>query len=407
VTRTPRVAVLGAGIMGSATALLLARRGVPVALVDAARQPFSGASRWNEGKIHLGHLYAADPGLRTARRLLPGGLAFKRLVEELTGVSLDGAVTPHDDTFVVHRDSVVDAHATGRYMEAVTELARSHPESGGYLVDLTGSRNVRLSPRELENNYDTASVVAGYRVPERSVDTRWVADRFAEAIAAEDLIEALMGTRVTGVRPAVQASTEAPLLVEVEGDTAGPFDFVVNVLWEGRLAIDSTMGLPLPRTWSHRHRLSAFVRTREPVAVPSTVVATGPFGDVKSYSPTSFYLSWYPAGLVAEGADVAPPAIPALNEVDREHIFDEAIDGLGAIVPAVRRIREAADEVRIEGGWVYAVGTGSLSDERSELHRRDRIGVRRAGGYISVDTGKYSIAPWLAEQVADAIAPPR
>ena len=66
------VAVLGAGIMGVTTAMFLARKGVHVTLIDAAARPFDGASRWNEGKIHLGHLYAADPGLQTARRLLPG-----------------------------------------------------------------------------------------------------------------------------------------------------------------------------------------------------------------------------------------------------------------------------------------------------------------------------------------------
>ena len=69
--RKASVAVLGAGIMGGATALFLARRGVRVVLFDAAAEPFCGASRWNEGKIHLGFLYSGDPSLRTARRLLP------------------------------------------------------------------------------------------------------------------------------------------------------------------------------------------------------------------------------------------------------------------------------------------------------------------------------------------------
>lgn len=51
-----RVAVLGAGIMGTCTALYLARRGCVVTVVDAAAAPLSAASRWNEDKIHLGYL---------------------------------------------------------------------------------------------------------------------------------------------------------------------------------------------------------------------------------------------------------------------------------------------------------------------------------------------------------------
>jgi hypothetical protein len=53
---------------------------------------------------------------------------------------------------------------------------------------------------------------------------------------------------------------------------------------------------------------------------------------------------------------------------------------------------------------VYAVGEGSLADRASTLHQRDRFGVVRDGGYISVDTAKYSLAPWIAARVAESIA---
>ena len=92
------VAVLGGGIMGCCTALQLARRGLTVTIVDAAGALMTGASRWNEGKIHLGYLYAADPSLATARRLLPGGLAFRPLMEDLLGQSIAPAVADHDET---------------------------------------------------------------------------------------------------------------------------------------------------------------------------------------------------------------------------------------------------------------------------------------------------------------------
>ena len=85
----PRVAVLGAGIMGSSTALFLARAGCEVVLIDKASSPMGAASRWNEGKIHLGFLYAADPSTNSAARMIPGGLAFKALTEELIGSHLD------------------------------------------------------------------------------------------------------------------------------------------------------------------------------------------------------------------------------------------------------------------------------------------------------------------------------
>ncbi len=150
------VAVLGAGIMGVSTALFLARRGMRVTLFDRAPRPFTGASRWNEGKIHLGYLYAADPSLATARRILPGGLAFKPLVEELVGCSIDPAITPDIDTFLIHRDSVVDADAAERYYRAVAALIDSHERTDRYLARIDTGRPRRLTTSELDAHYDAA-----------------------------------------------------------------------------------------------------------------------------------------------------------------------------------------------------------------------------------------------------------
>jgi hypothetical protein len=265
-----------------------------------------------------------------------------------------------------------------------------------------GGRPRRLTGEELEADYDTTQIVAGFRVPERSVSTRWIADRFVDALASEPAIEQRMNTRVTGVRRATDAS-DSPLFVDTSIGTDGAFDVVVNALWEGRLAIDASLGLAMPTTWSHRFRVSAFLRTSREVHVPSTVIATGPFGDVKNYNGRDLYLSWYPTGLLAEGTAIEVPRLPAFEPADRPRIVSEIIDRVAEFVPSITALRSCVADARLEGGWVYAAGQGSLADPRSTLHRRDRIGITRSGSYISVDTGKYSIAPWLAREVAALI----
>src|SRR5207253_2589568 len=60
------VAVLGGGLQGCSTALALAERGVRVTLFDRNSQLLHGAALANEGKIHLGYMYAGDPSLNTA-----------------------------------------------------------------------------------------------------------------------------------------------------------------------------------------------------------------------------------------------------------------------------------------------------------------------------------------------------
>lgn len=137
--------------------------------------------------------------------------------------------------------------------------------------------------------------------------------------------------------------------------------------------------------------------------MPSVVVATGPFGDIKNYNGHDFYASWYPFGLVADGRDIVPPAVPALDSDERDRLAKAVLEQVSAFVPAARRLMAGA--MQLEGGWVYAAGDGPLSDPHSTLHRRDQAGIFQYGNYISVDTGKYSIAPWLARRVAQLISP--
>jgi glycine/D-amino acid oxidase-like deaminating enzyme len=123
--------------MGSSVALLLAGRNIRSVLIDAAPAPFSGASRWNEGKIHLGYLYGADPSLATARKLIPGGLKFKILIERILERPFSAnKVTDHNDTVLIHRRSVVGADIAFAIATRVSELTLQHPDASEYFVRL-------------------------------------------------------------------------------------------------------------------------------------------------------------------------------------------------------------------------------------------------------------------------------
>jgi glycine/D-amino acid oxidase-like deaminating enzyme len=399
--RRRRAAVLGAGIMGTATAMHLARRGLDVTVFDREAEPMAAASRWNEGKIHLGYIYGADPTLATARHLLTGGLQFGDRLRELIGVELTGHVTTEDDIYLVHRDSVVGPDVLRAKFGAIDELIRGHPDASRYLVDVSGARTSEIGPAEL-GELGGPDIVAGFRVPERSVETRWVADRLVGALAATTGVTLHAGTTVAAVHP-VESSADRWAVRAQHGATE-EFDVVVNALWNGRLPIDVTAGLVPRPPWTHRYRQCVFVRTRVGHRLPSALVAVGPFGDVKNYNGRDFYLSWYPVGLVAEGGEleITAPATPTGR--DAEAFVARVRAALEPIMPGIGAVLDDAESVVVHGGFVFARGTGALDDPRSGLHRRDRYGVERLGTYHSVDTGKYSTAPWLARELANEIA---
>jgi glycine/D-amino acid oxidase-like deaminating enzyme len=100
------VAVLGAGLTGVATALELAGRGARVTLIEQDERPLNRASLRNEGKIHLGLIYANDPSLRTARLQLRGSLQFRTLLSRWMGATAErlGRSTPF--VYLVAGDSL-------------------------------------------------------------------------------------------------------------------------------------------------------------------------------------------------------------------------------------------------------------------------------------------------------------
>jgi glycine/D-amino acid oxidase-like deaminating enzyme len=394
-----RIAVLGAGIMGCSLALNLARLGAQVTLFDMAPQPFTAASRWNEGKIHLGYLYSADPSLRTAAHLLQGALLFRPLVEDLLSTSLEPVITQDDDFYLCHRRSVVSPDAMASYMQQVAAQVRTHPDARHYLADASQAQPRRLTATELGAITGSPDILAGFRVPERSVQTTWIADRFAAAVAAEHRIEVRMHSRITAARPLTD-DLDGAWQVEILGNSAEPYDKVVNALWQGRMEIDATAGLPPVGVWTNRYRQSLFLRTREPVTAPCVIVATGPFGDIKNYNNRDFYLSWYADGLRTESTAVAPPDLSSLEMPTYGPLTASIFDHLEALLPWVVRLRENAERIDIEGGWVFAAGSGQLSNPAATLHQRSEYGVVRRGAYVSIDTGKYCTAPWVARAVA-------
>ena len=396
-----RVAILGAGIMGCSVAIQLARRGFDVTVFDREPAPMAAASRWNEGKIHLGYIYGADPTLATAQHLLTGGLLFEDRLRELIDADLTEHVTADDDIYLVHRDSVVGPEILRPKFDAISALVREHPDASRYLVDVSDARTEEIGPDELRT-LAGADIVAGFRVPERSVETQWIADRLATAAAATSGLTLRLSTAVVGVE-AVDGTTGEWRVLTPDG-THEEFDLVVNALWNGRLPVDVTAGLTPEPPWTHRYRQCVFVRTRSECDLPSALVAVGPFGDVKNYNGRDFYVSWYPVGLVGQGSELelAAPALPTGAEA--EVFIARVRAALEPLMPGLGRMFDDAESAVVHGGFVFARGTGSLDDPRSGLHRRDRYGVQRRGSYYSVDTGKYSTAPWLARELAIEIA---
>lgn len=401
------VAVLGGGLQGCCIALALADRGASVALFDKNESLLSRAAVANEGKIHLGYMYAGDQSLSTARTMMQGALAFAPFFTRYLGLAPDRMIVSIPAAYVVHRDSQRSPEEISGYLAAVHRLVReaaARRPDAYFGIDLSAApREWTPAERDAELNSDIAP--AAFDSPEVAINPMELARALSDRIAATARIELRLGHMVRSVG---QDADRAGVMSDgPQGAVRDYYDHVVNALWDGRLKIDATLGHHPNRPWLHRLKYGISFRRPDVGRGRSATVVLGPFGEVVSYRDGLTYLTWYPECLQGISSELSPPEwVTYPTEPLRSRILTGTLAALSDIMPSLRDLdpNELSD-VCVKGGVIVAWGRTDIDDPQSELHRRFEIGVTSAGRFHSVDPGKLTMAPYFADICADRIAP--
>ncbi|MEN3332078.1 MAG: hypothetical protein V7641_1443 [Blastocatellia bacterium] len=401
-----RVAVLGGGLQGACIAMELASAGIKVDLYDKNSRCLTQASAQNEGKIHLGYVYANDRTLKTARTMVRGALAFSPLLRRWLGPDLDSLSISAPFHYVVHRQSLLSVVEVENHLQSSHTIALE--EGRALPLDYFGADYrvppARMSESECESVFNRQVVAAAFKTSEVGIDPETLALLVRRRLDTDPNIECLLQTYIHGVEPDHQGITVA---FERAGLRARErYDHVVNTLWEGRLAIDQTAGIAPPRPWLYR--IKYYLRLRAPqvaATLPSTTIVLGPFGDIASFDNGGLYLSWYPAGMRGVSSEVSPPDWPlVLDAATAIEVRQAILNGLVNIVPSVANLTMAAVEsCEVKAGIIFAWGQTDIDDHASLLHERQAIGPQSRGRYHTVDTGKLTMAPLFGKLVADRI----
>jgi hypothetical protein len=73
-------------------------------------------------------------------------------------------------------------------------------------------------------------------------------------------------------------------------------------------------------------------------------------------------------------------------------------------IPGLKGLVGQKNSFALGGGIILAKGTTDINDPVSQLHQRSRTGPVAYGSYITIDTGKYCLAPMHALDAADMIS---
>jgi glycine/D-amino acid oxidase-like deaminating enzyme len=399
--------VLGGGLTGVATALELANHGTKVTLVDQDEVPMNRASLRNEGKIHLGFIYANDRTFATARLQLNGALRFRALLSRWIGDRANALRHSTPFLYLVATDSLLSGERLADHYSAV-EREYAEQLNGAREVDYLGARPARLFHAcplsDLANTFRTDRFASAFRTEERAIDTDELARMLRTAVRQSPQIQFLARHKVESV-----ARRAGGFRIEGSGP-GGSWQLdagqVVNATWENRLAIDETAGLRPQPGWVHRLKYRVIARLPERLRhAPSVTIVLGPYGDVVVRPDGTAYLSWYPLGLRGWTHELAPPAswtAPCRGELGDEERRSVARDLLAAIDAWYPGIGDS-QPLLVDAGAIVAYGRTDVDDAGSGLHDRSRIGVTSSDGFHSVDPGKLTTAPFFALVAAERV----
>ncbi len=398
-----RIGVLGGGLQGCAVALALAERGAKITIFDQKEALLTGVAVANEGKIHLGYMYAGDPSLATAKTMIRGALTFAPFFARHFGMPKFAFPTSIPAVYCVHRDSQQSAEDVCRYLKVVHALIM---EAAECRPDDYFGKDLKAVPREwsgveIEQSFNARLVEAAFDTVEVAINPVELGKTLRAFIADHPRIETALNHTVlkAGIEhDAVWIDTEHNTNVRRDR-----FDHVVNALWGGRLALNHSIGLYSNRPWLHRLKYGVSFRLPPGTPLPlSSTFVLGPFGEVVSYGNGTIYLTWYPECVHGISRELSPPNWANYpDEPLRSQIIHRTIKAISAVVRSLEQVdpKDILDAV-VKGGVIVAWGKTDIYDCESELHQRHDIGIQSTGRFYSVDPGKLTMAPFFADQLA-------
>lgn len=402
------VAILGAGIQGVCVALMLAKRGFEVELIDKSQQILNRASLNYEGRIHLGLIYSLDTSKKTGKKMVKDALRFAPELERLLGATVPWSeLCSRPTDYLVAHDTLRSTDELLAYWQDLQTFyeAECADESLHYL----GRRPKQLyTPGQIPSYVNTKLVSDCFETAEVSIDQLKLHRILQEALARTRVT---VRTRHTVLEILSQNAGYEVRCVDEQGEPVRlQADMVVNCLWENRAHFDRQVGIDCEQQ-SIRLKFGILTEIDPLLAeMNSIAIVAGAYGNVVSNPNTkTAFFSWYPSslyGLMQYGA------IPEKWERACEGIISQAVKAQ-LLADNFKHFKQLLPDLRefkvldIRGGLILAPAGQHITEDidklSSALHQRSESPVRHLGEYYSISTGKYTSAPRNTKLLEEAI----
>lgn len=376
----PRVAIVGGGVAGVASAIALAEKGYAVSLFDALPL-LSGTSNNTPGRLGMGFHYATpntaamlfdttiDLVTRyphaTLGRQLPLGHPLRRAQYFVARDSLFGA----EEIAAVH-DMLAE-----RYARAWQRSHRALPfgEPGSFLRRLREEEyGAYTNPDEICMGVDTAEVLMDW--PE-------IRSRLDAQVRASPRIDVYEGHAVE----ALHHNRKFAWSVGARGPDGHLHRFdaqmVINCAWQNIDTVNAMAGLPVQE--GAVNRLKVLLRAKLPPRLrerSSMFFCMGPFAMFSNMNDGEGMMTYAPVTNIGAAQAGDEEALAKINRILRDgvdaaesqRLADALHHGVARFIPAMGE----AVPVALKFGVVRTRGECDLWDKDSDVHHRDYAGVR-------------------------------
>ncbi len=399
-----KIAVLGAGGLGSCLSLELGQRGYQVDVFEESSKPLRKASYAQEGKIHLGYIFAMDKTLNTARSMITGAIHFLDYLNRWVDVKIEDCIsTPF--YYLVHRGSLLKApELQDHYLKCGEIFQEMHKNTGLKYLGIEDKLQADLLPKsQIATIANPEFIENVFKTNEYSLEPRFIANKITHALSHDPKIDLKLNCKVDSVEKVKEC-----LQVNYYNDDvrhSERYDVVINTSWNGLFEIDRTMGIEPLGSWSHRYKFGNKVLIPfKSNDLPSCTMVLGPFGDTVNFKDKGAFMSWYPTGRTAWSDAHRPPDWDDMYSTDqRMDVFNRSFEELARRIPALQKLEFSKEAVDPIGGSILALGNTDVDNKESRLHDRFEVGIRSFGNYHTIDTGKFTLIPYLAVQAADRV----
>lgn len=390
-----KIAILGAGFQGVCVALACRKQGYDVTLIDKMPDALLRASQRNEGKVHMGFVYAKDKSLKTGKLMMRSALAFSQHVDSWLDAPLDWSLLlARPFVYGISADTMepsADLHTYYDRLQTVYDDIRT--QTGHTYLGTDDAQIWRPIPRDERLG---AFVAAAVQTSELALNLPAFHHHLRDHLHSVTKL----------YQHTIRSVERTPAGFRVGGERADgttwqhDTEIVVNCLWEGRLKIDHAFLGTIPtRPWVYRLKYRVLGTLPETLRdLPSFTFVLGRYGDIVTYDSGRVYLSWYPAFMRGWSSELTTPQAweaacnGSVDDELRQMLVRDGLAALDEIVPGIGRTQIDT----VDAGIIFSWGKTDIDDRQSELHNRYEIGVQAHDGYFSIDTGKYTSAPLFA-----------